>query len=68
MNYNMQGMTKTIPELFAMLKSAKVEIKKEYQVLMVNKTTSFKKKMAKKKKGNFKEWQASCHSREETQS
>ena len=28
MNYNMQGMTKTIPELFVMLKSAKVEIKK----------------------------------------
>ena len=44
MNYNMQGMEKTIPELFAMLKSAEVEIKKEHQVLMVNKTTSFKKK------------------------
>ena len=44
MNYNMQGMTKTIPELFAMLKSTKVEIKKEHQVLMVNKTTSFKKR------------------------
>ena len=44
MNYNMQGMTKTIPELFAVLKSAKVEIKKEHQVLMVNKTSSFKKK------------------------
>ena len=53
MNYNMQGMTKTIPELFAMLKSAKVEIKKEHQVLMVNKITSFKKK-GKGKKGNFK--------------
>ena len=36
-----------------MLKSAKVEIKKEHQVLMVNKTTSFKKK-GKGKKGNFK--------------
>ena len=35
MNYNMQGMTKTIPELFAMLKSAEVEIKKEHQVLMI---------------------------------
>ena len=35
MNYNMQGMTKMIPELFAMLKSAKVEINKEHQVLMV---------------------------------
>ena len=44
---------KMIPELFAMLKSAKVEIKKEHQVLMVNKTTSFKKK-GKGKKGNFK--------------
>ena len=53
MNYNMQGMTKMIPELFAMLKSANVEIKKEHQVLMVNKTTSFKKK-GKGKKGNFK--------------
>ena len=53
MNYNMQGMEKTIPELFAMLKAAKVEIKKEHQVLMVNKTTSFKKK-GKGKKGNFK--------------
>ena len=36
-----------------MLKSAKVEIKKEDQVLMVNKTTSFKKN-GKWKKGNFK--------------
>ena len=44
MNYNMQGITKMIPELFAMLKSMKVEIKKEHQVLMVNKPTSFKKK------------------------
>ena len=44
MNYNMQGMTKTIPELFAMLKSVKVEIKKEHKVLMVNNTTSFKKR------------------------
>ena len=42
MNYSMQGMTKVIPELFAMLKAAEVEIKKEHQVLMVNKTTSFK--------------------------
>ena len=50
MNYNMQGMNKTIPELFAMLKAAEVEIKKEHQVLMVNKTTSFKKK-GKGKKG-----------------
>ena len=53
MNYRMQGMTKTIPELFMMMKSMKIEIKKEQQVLMVNKTTSFKKK-GKGKKGNFK--------------
>ena len=36
-----------------MLKAAEVEIKKEHQVLMVNKTTSFNKK-GKGKKGNFK--------------
>ena len=54
MNYNVQGITEKIHELFAMLKSAKVEIKKEHQVLMVNKTTGFKKKRAKEKKGNFK--------------
>ena len=53
MNYSMQGMTKMIPELFVMLKSTKVEIKKDHQVLMVNKTTSFKNK-GKGKKGNFK--------------
>ena len=52
MNYNMQGMNKTILELFAMLKPAEVEMKKEHQVLMVNKTTSFKEK-GKGKKGNF---------------
>src|SRR3990172_1035968 len=51
MNYNMQGMEKSISELFAMLKAAEVEIKKEHQVLMVNKTTSFKKGKGKK---NFK--------------
>ena len=53
MNYNMQGMTKVIPKLFVMLKVAEVEIKNEHQVLMVNKTTSFKKK-GKGKKGNLK--------------
>ena len=53
MNYSMQGMTKMIPELFVMLKSTKVEIKKEHQVLMIDKTTSFKKR-AKENKGNFK--------------
>ena len=51
LNYNMQGMEKIIPELYSMLKSAEVEIKKEHQVLMVNRTTSFKKGKGKK---NFK--------------
>jgi hypothetical protein len=53
MNYNMQCMNKELPELFSMLKTAEVEIKKEHQVLIVNKTTSFK-KHGKPKKGNFK--------------
>ena len=44
-------MEKTCSKLFVMLKTAEVEIKKEHVVLMVNKTTSFKKKG---KKGNFK--------------
>ena len=52
-NYNIEGLTKTIPELFAMLEAAEVEIKKEHQVLMVNETTSFKKKGKGKKKGDF---------------
>ncbi|XP_047084634.1 uncharacterized protein LOC124695872, partial [Lolium rigidum] len=53
MNYNMQNMNKELPELFSMPKSAEIEIQKEHQVLMVNKTTSFK-KQGKPKKGNFK--------------
>ena len=53
MNYNMQGMDKTIPELFTMLKVAEVEIKNKHQVLMVKKTTSSKKR-GKGKKGNLK--------------
>ena len=53
MNYSMQGIMKTISELFMMLKSTKVEIKKDHQVLMIDKTTSLKIR-AKEKKGNFK--------------
>ena len=40
-----------IPELFMMMKSLKVEIKKEHQVLMINKITSFKKKGKGKESG-----------------
>src|SRR3954468_13421948 len=56
LNYNMHGMTKTPSELFAMLKSAEVEIKKEHTVFMVNKTTEFKKssRWEKDKKGGPK--------------
>ena len=56
LNYNMQGMTKSLSELFVMLKTAEVEIKKEHVVLMVNKTTDFKKsgKKTKGKKGEPK--------------
>ena len=65
MCYNVQGITEKIPELFAMLKSAKVENKKEHQVLMVNKTTSFKEGQG--QEGKLHESQASCRSSEETQ-
>ena len=68
MNYNMQGITEMIPKLFAMLKLAKVEIKKEHQILMVNKTSSFKKKGKGKERELQVEWQESYHSREEAQS
>src|SRR4051812_45657005 len=54
MNYSMQNMDKSLPELFSMLKSAEVEIQKENQVLMVNKTTKFKRQGKSKKNGNFK--------------
>ena len=56
MNYNMQG--KLILELFVVLKAVKVEVKKEHQVLMVNKTTGFKEGQG--KEGKLLEWQASC--------
>ena len=39
------------PELFMMMKLMKVEIKKEHQVLMVDKITSYNKR-AKKKRGS----------------
>src|SRR3954467_7569504 len=56
LNYNMQGMTKTPSELFAMLKPAELEIKKDHAILMVNKTVEFKKpgKKEKGKKGSPK--------------
>ena len=40
----------------------------KHQVLMVDKTTSFKKKGKEKEWELQEEWQASCHSHEEAQS
>ena len=55
MNYNMNGMDKTMTELHGMLKSAEEGLKKDANhVLMVNKTTSFKKKAKPSKKGKAK--------------
>jgi hypothetical protein len=50
--HNQIGTTDTITELFVKLKAAEVDIKKDNHVLMVNKTTSFKK--SKGAKGSFK--------------
>ena len=51
MNYNMSGMEKTPNEVLAMLKTAEGGLRKNRkQVLLVNKTASFKKK-GKSKKG-----------------
>ena len=47
-------MVKKLSELFVMLKTAEVEIKKEHTVLMVNKTVDFKKSGAKGKGKNWK--------------
>ena len=67
LDYNMQEMNKSPSELFAMLKFTKSELRKEHQVLMVNKTTGFKRN-GKGKKGNSKEErQACCQSDEGTQ-
>ena len=43
MNYDISGTYMMILEIFAMFDTAKVEIKKEHQLLMVGETTSFKK-------------------------
>ena len=51
MNYNISGIHMMILEIFVMFATAKLEIKKEHQLLMVSETTSFKK--GKGKKGYF---------------
>ena len=47
MNYNISRIIMMILELFAMLDTARVEIKKEHQLLMVSKTTSSRRARAK---------------------
>ena len=42
MNYNISEIDMRILEIFMMFDVAKVEIKKEHQLLMVGETTSFK--------------------------
>ena len=44
MNYNMQGMTKTIPRALCDAEIGEGRNQEKHQVLMVDKTTSFKKK------------------------
>ena len=65
MNYNISGIDMMILEQLAMFDTAKVENKKEHQLLMVSKTISLKK--GKGKKGYFMKRQISCRSSEETQ-
>ena len=47
MNYNISRIVMMILELFAMFDTARVEIKKEHQLLMVSKTTSLRRARAK---------------------
>ena len=54
MNYNMQGMTKMIPRALRDAEIGEGRNQEKHQVLMVDKTTSFKKR-AKGKKGKFKQ-------------
>ena len=64
MNYNISGIDMMILEVFVMFDTAKVETKKEHQLLMVDETTSFKK--GEGKKGYFMKRQISCCTNEET--
>ena len=53
MNYNMQGITETIPKALRDAEIGEGRNQEKHQLLMVNKITRFKKR-AKEKKGNFK--------------
>ena len=68
MNYNMQGITETIPKTLRDAEIDEGRNQEKHQVLMVDKTTSFKKRAKGKERELQEEWQASCHSREEAQS
>ena len=47
MNYNISRIVMMILELFAMFDTARVEIKKEHQLLMVSRTASLRRARAK---------------------
>ena len=64
MNYNMQGMMKTIPRALSDAEINEGRNQENHQVLMVDKTTSFKQKGKGKEREIQEEWQASCHSHE----
>ena len=49
MNYNMQGVSKSLSKIFVVLKTTEVEIKKEHAVLKVKKFVDFKKSGGKAK-------------------
>ena len=67
MNYNMQGITETIPKLFAMKKSAKVEIKEKHQSVDGGQDHEFQEKGQREEGELQEERQASCCSSEEAQ-
>ena len=48
MNYDISGTYMMILEIFAMFDTARVEIKKEHQLLMVSKTTSLRRARARR--------------------
>ena len=68
MNNNMQGINGDDSQALRDAEIDEDRNQEKHQVLMVDKTTSFKKR-AKGKKGKLQvEWQTSCHSHEEDQS
>ena len=68
MNYNMQGMTKTIPELFTDAEIGECRNQEKASSVDGWQDRWFKVKGQVKERELQEEWQASCHFREEAQS